>query len=243
LGVLVYDVHHDTPHDNTFVAMQQSKVWRVGIDISDPPFASEPDGHTLVGFDIDLAHTLAERLGVQLQIKALGYDGLYDALKVGTVDSLISALSINPAYYGDVIYSTPYFDNGVVIASTNPLFQHMADLDGKRVAVEYGSTADQTLRLWARRLHWIDVQHYPATDIALDAARAGQADAALGDAITIHLYSRIRSGLTISADSITSDPYAIAVRRDSPFLADAINKALDSIRIDGTLDAIIARWL
>ena len=243
LGMFIYDIHHGAIHDNTYTAIKQSKIWRVGIDISDPPFASEPDGHTLVGFDIDLAHALADRLGVQLQIQALGYDGLYDALKVGTSDSLISALSINPAYYGDVIYSAPYFDNGVVIASANAQFQTMTDLDGKRVAVEYGSTADEAVRLWSRRLHRIDVQHYPAAEAALDAVRTGQADAVLSDAVTTRLYIRAHGGLTMGTDQVTSDPYAVAVRIDSPFLAAAINNALDAMRSDGTLAAIIARWL
>ena len=243
LALLIYDAHRALPHDNTYVAIRQSKIWRVGIDISNPPFASEPDGHRLIGLDVDLAHALADRLGVDLQIQALGYDGLYDALKVGTADSLISALSINPAHFGDVLYSTPYFDNGVVIASHNMRFLQMADLDGERVAVEYGSTADQAVRLWERRLHYIDVRHYPTSDSALDALRNDQVHAALIDAITARLYKRHYSDLNISTDQVTFDPYAIAVRIDSPFLAGAINAALDVLRVDGTLDAIIARWL
>ena len=243
LALLIEDVHHGVAYDDTYRAVQQSKIWRVGIDISNPPFASEPDGQTLAGLDIDLAHALADRLGVRLQVVALGYDGLYDALKVGSADSLISALSVNPAYYGDVIYSSAYFDNGLVIASRAGTVQQMADLEGRRVAVEYGAAADELLRLWARRLHHIDILHYPTAAAALDAARSGQADAALVDMITARLYLRATLGLTFSAQQTTADPYAVAVRRDSPFLAAAINAALETMRADGSLEAIIRRWL
>jgi ABC-type amino acid transport substrate-binding protein len=243
LALLTYDAHRDLPRDDgTLARIQKTGVWRIGMDISDPPFASEPDG-VPIGLDVDFANALGERLGVHVQIQPLGYDGLYDALKTGTVDGLISALSIDPGRYSDVIYSAPYFDNGIVIAARDNGLIRMADLDGRRVAVEYGSTADETARLWQRRLHQLNEQLSQTGDGALDAARTGQADAALTDAVTARLYLKTHSGLTISPVSVTSDPYAVAVRNNSFFLAGAVNAALDAMRADGTLDALVVHWL
>ncbi|MHB8629433.1 MAG: ABC transporter substrate-binding protein [Aggregatilineales bacterium] len=243
LALVTYDAHHDLPRDDgTLARIRQTGIWRIGMDISDPPFASEPNGAPN-GLDVDFANALGERLGVHVQIQPLGYDGLYDALKTGTVDGLISALSIDPGRLGDVIYSVPYFDNGIVIATRDHALVKMADLDRRRVAVEYGSTADETARLWQRRLHQLNEQLSPAADGALDAALTGQADAALTDAVTARLYLKTHTGLSISPVYVTSDPYAVAVRNNSFFLADAITKALDAMRADGTLDTLIARWL
>ena len=243
LALLTYDAHRDLPRDDgTLAHIEQSGVWRIGMDISDPPFASEPAGAPL-GLDVDFANALGERLGVRVQIQPLGYDGLYDALKTGTVDGLISALSIDPARFGDVIYSAPYFDNGIVIVARDPALIHMVDLEGRRVAVEYGSTADETARLWQRRLHQLNEQLSQTADDTLDAVRIGAVDAALTDAVTARLYLKAHTGLRISPVYVTSDPYAVAVRNNSLFLAGAINTALDGMRADGSLDALIDRWL
>lgn len=244
LAVLIaYDAHRDLPRDDgTLAHIQQTGIWRIGMDISDPPFASEPAG-TPVGLDVDFANVLGQRLGVRIQIQPLGYDGLYDALKTGTVDGLISALSIDPAYFGDVFYSIPYFDNGIVIVTQDDSIQRMADLDGKHVAVEYGSTADETVRLWQRRLHQLPEELFQTANDALDAVRMGKADVALADAVTARLYLITHPGLNIRPLYVTSDPYAVAVRNSSLFLVGAVNAALDAMRSDGTLDAIINRWL
>ena len=243
LALLTYDAHRDLPRDDGLLAhIQQTGVWRIGMDISDPPFASEPAA-VPVGLDVDLANALGERLGVRVQIQPLGYDGLYDALKTGDVDGLISALSIDPAHFGDVIYSAPYFDNGIVIVAQDSALVQMADLDGRRVAVEYGSTADETARLWQRRLHQLNEQLSQTADEALEAVRTGTVDAALTDAVTARLYFNTHTGLRLSPVYVTSDPYAVAVRNNSLFLAGAINSALDKMRTDGTLNALIDRWL
>jgi len=243
LALFTYDAHRDLPRDDgTLAHIRQTGIWRIGMDISDPPFASEPSG-TPIGLDVDFADALGQRLGVRVQIQPLGYDGLYDALKTGTVDGLISALSIDEAHFGDVIYSSSYFDNGIVIVAQDSTLQRMTDLDGKRVAVEYGSTEDETVRLWQRRLHQVNEQLEQTADEALNDVGTAKADAALTDATTARLYFKAHAGLTVSPLYVTSDPYAVAVRNNSFFLADAINATLDAMRSDGTLDAMINRWL
>ncbi len=115
--------------DDTWDRVRQTGVLRVGMDASFPPFETiAPDG-TLVGFDVDLARELAQRIGpavstaeksevegIEVQFVAnLPYDGLYDALAVDRVDLVISALVVNPARMADFAYSTIYFDAGQVL--------------------------------------------------------------------------------------------------------------------------------
>jgi cystine transport system substrate-binding protein len=99
-------------------------ILRVGMDASFPPFETIAADGTLVGFDVDLAQELGQRLGpalsgaegIEVQFVAnLPYDGLYDALAVDRVDVVISALVVNPARVADFAYSTSYFDAGQVL--------------------------------------------------------------------------------------------------------------------------------
>lgn len=237
--------HTVPPNDGTFERVEKSGLLMVGMDASYPPFSNTPSGGDPAGLDVDIANEIGKRLNVKVHVVNMGFDGLYDALFTGQVDALLSALSIAPGQLGRVSYTRGYIDAGTVIVSPDGHYQHMPDLDGKTVAVEYGSEGDETARLWQRRLHSLTIAHFGTADEALNAAAQGKADAALLDSVTARLYLRAHKDakLSISPDLVTSDIYAIAVRQTSLDLEDAISKALDDMQADGTLDAIINRWL
>jgi ABC-type amino acid transport substrate-binding protein len=218
----------------------------IGLDPSYPPFeALAPDGE-LYGLDVDLGRELADRLGVESHFVLIGYDGLYDALLVGQVDVLISALVVEPGRMDDVAYSATYFDAGLVLvapADARGDIGGMQDLAGRTVAVEYATEGDVEARRWARRLGDLSVRPSDTADEALAAVRAGAADAALVDGISGRLYVREHPGLALVPELVTSAPYAVGVRADDRALLGAVNDALDRMVTEGVLDAILARWL
>lgn len=231
------------PHDDgAWKRIQQTGVFRIGMDASYPPFGTAL-GDSITGLDADLAAEIGRRLGVKVQIVNMGYDGVYDALQIGQVDALISALSFDPRRLGTFRYSRAYFDAGQVLVSRGGAYTTMNSLEGRVVAVEYASVGDEVARLWIRRLHRLDIAHFTTSDEAIAAVATGKADAALVDAVAAHLYGRHQPGLAISPDSVMPDYYAIAMRLTSFDLAGAIDYALRGMEEDGTLDAIIRRWL
>jgi ABC-type amino acid transport substrate-binding protein len=184
--------------DVTWERVRESGILRVGMDASFPPFETIAVDGTLVGFDVDLARELGRRLGpvlsepvlseaegaegaegVKVQFVAnLPYDGLYDALAVGRVDVVMSALVVNPARMADFAYSTPYFDAGqVLVAREKPdRFRktcQVSDMDGCTLAVEFGTHGDLEARKWARRLSDLTVVPYQ-TAAELGAGGDGQ---------------------------------------------------------------------
>jgi ABC-type amino acid transport substrate-binding protein len=240
---IFYRWRHSRPtSDGTWARVQQTGVLRVGMDASYPPFSDAPSG-TPVGLDVDLINEIGRRLHARIEITNMGFDGLYDSLYTGQVDVLISALSIDPAQLGRVMYTRNYIDAGQVIVSQDDKLRRMPDLEGRTVAVEYGSTGDEVARLWQRRLHRLDITHFTTPDEAMEAVGQGKADAALTDWVTARLYLRTHSGVSISPEWVTSDVYALAVRLSSYDLAGSINAALNDMERDGTLGAILRRWL
>jgi ABC-type amino acid transport substrate-binding protein len=216
---------------------------RVGVDPSYPPFAVAT-ADDLYGLDIDLARAIGERLDLPVRFVLLGYDGLYDALKVDQVDVLISALLIDPSRRNDVLYTAPYFNAGLVLVSTaGSPFVSMEAMPGRSVAYEFGSSAEAEARKWLRRVLPFETRPYELASYALDAARLGEADAAMVDAITARLYRREHSEWRTQMASVNETWYAIAARSDRGAAWNAVNYALESMRADGTLDAILARWL
>jgi polar amino acid transport system substrate-binding protein len=216
---------------------------RVGIDASFPPFgvATADD---LFGLDVDIARELGERLDLPVRFVNLGYDGLYDSLRVDQVDVLISALLIDPLRHNEVHYSTPYFNAGLVLVSAvGSEFDSMATMPDHALAYQYGSLADAEARRWLRRVLPFETRPYELTEYALDAARLGEADAALVDAISARLYLREYPDWDVQQHYVADNWLALATRRDKTSKWIAINEALHSLIEDGTLEMLIDEWL
>lgn len=233
--------------DRTWQRIQQQGVLRVGMEASWQPFEFiDPQGQ-LVGFDVELAQALGERLGVNVQFVAnLSFDGLYDALAADRVDVVISALIVDPSRSADVSFSTPYFDAGqVLVVGQGADISGMRDLSGRVLAVVLGSDGDALARHWARRLVGMSLLHTDTATEAVQAVAQGHAAAALIDRASALLALRQTRipGLRINSPPLTGEQFAAAVRRDSDALLRALNAALDELRRDGTLKALEEKWL
>ena len=235
-----------SPYDATWERVQETQVLRVGMDASFPPFEAVAADGSLVGFDVDLAREVSQRLGVEPHFVAnLPYDGLYDALTAGRVDVVISALVVNPARTADFAYSSPYFDAGhvLVVRQREQTIRSAGDLSNRSLAVVLGTPGDQEARERARRSSDLVVVQYPTPAHALDAVRIGEADAALVDHVSALQAIGAGSPLTIVGEPVLETPYAAAVRDDSQRLLRGINSALTAMEDDGTLDRLVTEWL
>jgi len=231
------------PIDLTWHRMQVNKDFYVGIDPSYPPFAEwTPDA--IVGIEPDIARELGARMGVETSILIMGYDGLYDALYTGEVDLILAGLRADPLYAEWVHYSPPYFDAGQVLVSrADAPYKTMDALNGKWLAVEIASAGDQAAQRWQRRLDALHIRRVMLPEEALAAVEAGEVDVALVDTISAREYLQGHPGLVRAAETTAPDEYVIAMRDANYRLIDAVEKALAEMRADGTLNAIIERWL
>ncbi|GAB4421946.1 MAG: transporter substrate-binding domain-containing protein [Anaerolineae bacterium] len=231
------------PQDGTWRRVQINRDLYVGMDPSYPPFAAwTPE--QIVGIEADLAREIGRRLGVETHILIMGFDSLYDALYTGTVDMVIAGLHPNKALTEWVYYSQPYFDAGQVLVSpVSAPVDDMRDLDGKTLAVEMASAGDQAAQRWTRRLHSLTVQRFLLPQEAMRAVEEGQAAAALVDTISAYQYLAQHPALRMADHTTVAAPYAIAMRKANFRLTAAVERALKAIKTDGTLDAILARWL
>ncbi|MBC8172022.1 MAG: amino acid ABC transporter substrate-binding protein, partial [Anaerolineae bacterium] len=217
---------------------------RIAVDASYPPFAVAT-ADDLFGLDIDLGRAIGERIGIPVRFVNMGYDGLYDSLQTGQTDLILSALLMDGAKLGDVRYTRYYFDAGLILVSAKnqPIESSMNSLVGKSLAYEFGSAADGEARAWARRIGDFEHRPYELPEYALDAVRFQQADTALVDAIAGRLYLRQHPDWQADYVSITHALFAGAVRIDRIFVWRLVNRALQDMVDNDSLDKIIARWL
>lgn len=231
------------PVDLTWHRVQVNRDLYVGIDPSYPPFA-EWAPERIEGIEADIARELARRLDVEPQLLIMGYDGLYDALYTGYVDFVIAGLRTSAAQDDWVHYSEPYYDAGqILVTPVDAPLESMARLEGKTLAVELASAGDLAAQRWQRRLHVLNVSRFILPAEAMQAVEEGNADAALVDTVSARLYTQAHPDLRMASRTSVPDEYVIAMRDANYRLIDAIERALAGMKADGTLDAIINRWL
>ena len=230
--------------DEVWARIQRSGVWRVGMDPSFPPFESLDGEGQPIGYDVDLARAIAARWGVEVSFEGIGFDGLVAALWAHKADSVISALPVDPRLTRDVAYSIPYFEAGLllVVAEGTTDIASPDDLAGRRLAVEWGSEGDVQGRELRRRLEGLTLLPFPLPQDALAAVVAGEADAALTDAISLRQFQREHGGLRAVGPPLVSVPYVVAMPRQAPKLLAAVNEALAALQEEGTLARLEEKW-
>ena len=235
--------------DSTWARIVEEGTFRIGIDPSFPPFESDDGKGNLFGLDIALANEMAQdwsralTMTIRVEYVYTGYDGLYDALKAGQFDAIISALPYDARKTEDARFSTAYFDGGplIVVRESDTTTQLYSDLMNKRIGVELGSSGDSFARRWQRRLKY-DLHQYNTPIEALRALRLGAIDAAFVDYIAYTDFARVENGIKTIGSPLSNELYVIAVRQDSPTLLGRINATIDAMKKDGRLEKLHQAW-
>ena len=235
------------PPDPAWQRIQAQKVFTVATDASYPPFSSLDANGNLFGFDIDLADEIGRRWGVQVKYENITYDALLDTLIVGRDDAVVSAFVPQPERTRQVAYTRAYFTSGTVAVIRQGKGQRLgadpqAWAAGKILAVEYGADGDALARQWASRTTGVSVLRKDTPDNALLALEAGQADAALVDAITAYAFMIGHPDLQLAGPALNPEPYVIAVNIQSPQLLSQLQQTLAAMQADGTLAALKEKW-
>ncbi len=236
--------------DSTWTRIVDTGVFRIGVDPSFPPFEMDDGKGHLSGLDIALAQVLVQtwstEAGATLKVQYVytGYDGLYDALKAGQFDAILSALPYNPSKTEDVRFSHSYFNGGpqVVVRESENAVKSWQDLADKRIGVELGSSGDTFARRWQRRLKY-DLREFNTPAEALHAVKTGQVDGVFTDAIAFDIFLKSEGGVKLVGKPLADELYVIAVRKDTPTLLQEINAVIDAMKGDGRMDQLYAQWL
>jgi polar amino acid transport system substrate-binding protein len=97
-------------------------------------------GPKLAGFEVDVADALAKRMGVAIEWRALSFDALLAGLRQDRWDLVIASFGITPERAKAVTFTDPHYCSGGIVVAKNPAIRTSADLVGRTVAVQTGST-------------------------------------------------------------------------------------------------------
>jgi polar amino acid transport system substrate-binding protein len=212
-----------------------------GSDTAFPPFESM-NGSVAEGFDVDLAAAIAKEIGLTSDFKSYKFDTLIPTLKAGgKFDIVMSGMTINADRKKEIDFSDPYIDSNQSIAVKNDAtFKSAADLAGKKIGVQSGTTGQQ----WAKEnIKGATLVPFDDTMAAFSALQAGKVDAVVNDLpVSAAIVKDTARGLKIIQEIPTGEQYGIAVSKDNQDLLKAINGGLAKVKASGEYDTIYKKW-
>ncbi len=218
-------------------------VYNIGTNAEYPPFESVDAAGQIIGFDPDIIAAIAAKAGFQFEFINTKWDGIFVALQSGEFDAVISAATITEERSQIVDFSDSYFNAGQMIAvriADQENITQPADLDGKKVGVQLGTTGD----IWASENTEAEVVRYEEITLAFQALTNGDIDAIVNDGPTSAdiIKANPEMRVTLVGEPFTDELYGIAVNKGRPELLKAINEGLAAIKADGTYDQIYDKW-
>ncbi len=133
--------------DDSLQKILDKGVLVLGLDETFPPMGYRNESGTIVGFDIDLATEVAARLGVELKLQPIDWNAKEMELNDGKIDMIWNGMSLTPARIEEMNMSKPYIANRqIIIVNENSGIKTKADLAGKKVAAQAGSSAIDAMK-------------------------------------------------------------------------------------------------
>lgn len=219
----------------------------LGLDDSFPPMGFRDDEDNIVGFDIDLAKAVCEKLGVELKLQPIEWPAKEQELKTFNIDCIWNGFSVTPDRVEQLTMSIPYMGNSISIVVVNGSdIKTKADMAGKRLAVQGGSSAEEALnseenRDFRESLSEINGSFKDYVTALMD-LETGNSDAVLMDSVVANYMINTGKDFYILDDSLVAEEYAIGFRKGEEALANAVNEALRELKADGTVEKIATKW-
>lgn len=233
--------------DNSLKYIQDNSKLILGLDDAFPPMGFRDDNDNIVGFDIDLAQAVCDKLGVKLELQPIEWDAKEQELNTKNIDCIWNGLSVTPDNEKNMTLSKSYMANKISLVVTNgSTIAAMADMAGKRLAVQSGSSAEETLDAEENKDFKASLgQVNPFSDYvtALMDLETGNSDAVLMDSVVAnYMITDAGKAYKVLGESLLEDKYAIGFRKGDQALCDAVWSALEELKTDGTVAEISVKW-
>ncbi len=203
------------------------------------------DGDKIVGIDAEIAEAIAKKLGLELVIEDMAFDSILTAVAEGSADFGLAGMTITEERLESVNFSISYA-SGVqsVIVKEDSAIKTVDDLfaDGasQKVGVQLGTTGDAycTADLGEDR-----VTSFTTGNEAVSALLGGDVDCVVIDNQPAKAFVQNNKGLKILETTYADEDYAACVAKENTELLKAIDIAISQLISDGTIDAIVAKYI
>ena len=205
------------------------------------PFSYYNDKNELVGYDVDVARAVAEKLGLKIEFLTAPWDAMLAAFDAGKADAVFNQVSITDERKKKYEYSVPYtvVYGAIIVHKDNNDIKSFEDLKGKK-------NADSATSNWAQVAKKYGAQNVTVDSFAksMELLIARRVDTVVRDNTVFYdfLKQRPDAPIKISAKLKDVDYSAAIVQKGNKELADQISKALNELKAEGKLKEISLKY-
>ncbi|MED9933610.1 MAG: amino acid ABC transporter substrate-binding protein [Catenibacillus sp.] len=219
----------------------------IGVDDTFAPMGFLDENNELTGFDIEMAKTVGEKLGIPVEFQTIDWSMKEQELNQGNIDLIWNGYSVTDERAEKVLFTDAYLDNKqVVVTMADSGIQSLADLNGKVVAVQADSSAIEAIEANPEIGDtFADRPEFATNDEAIMDMEAGRSDAVVADSVLLNYVISHKddpSKYVILDEDFGSEQFAVGVRKEDTALCEAINNAFKELKADGTAGELSVKW-
>ena len=228
--------------NTTMGRIQQKGEIVVGVKYDVPPFGfKNPRSGAIEGFDVDLGEAVAQKLGVRPKFVEAISDNRIPFIKDGTVDLVLSTMTINAERAEQIGFTDPYFiAKGRILVPKDSDIAGIDDLAGRKVCTALGSTYEETLKKQAPKA---DLRLVDAYSECLELLQNGAVDAISTDDVILTGMIIQDDSLKLVGEELTTEPYGGGFKKGDTQFAQFLNGVIDEYKSDGRWQRSYDKWL
>jgi len=228
---------------------QTSEVLLIGTSADYPPFAFYDDDFQLAGFDVELIRAIGQKMGKQVQISDMAFDGLGTALQIGQIDAAIAAISVTEERREQFLFSNVYLvsQGGVLAGAESTVDEITAPV--QLVNLRTGVQTQSVFEGWIRNtlvepglMPVTNLFTYPRIDHAVEDLRQGRLDVVVLDSKPALEFAN-QGGVKVVGTGGSQQLYAIGLNPCAVTLQEEINRALMALSNEGVIADLTQRYL
>lgn len=233
-----------TAQDNSLQNVLDKGTLVLGLDDSFPPMGFRDENNNIVGFDIDVATEVANRMGVELKLQPIEWSTKEMELNTGSVDCLWNGLSIDDERKQAMDLSEPYMTNRMVLVVLNDSeYTDQASLAGKTIGVQNGSTAEKILEESDFSKTIGNTIGFKDNVTAFMELETKGIDAIFMDEVVAnYAITSQNKDFKVLEGGLTEEEYAVGFKKGNTALKNEVQKYIDEMKADGTMTQISEKW-
>ncbi len=230
--------------ENSLERIFKKGTFVLGLDDSFPPMGFRNNDNEIVGFDIDVAREVCDRLGVKLILQPISWTAKEQELNSYNIDCIWNGMSVDEDRKEKMSLSFPYLKNSMSFTTKiDSSIDSLNDLKGKKIGVQSGSTAEKILQESDIYSSFEKVISYADNITAFMDLDINQVDSVFLDNVVANYYiTNNNKPYKVLEESLQEEEYAIGFRKQDTELCNKVNEILIEMKEDGTLAEISTKW-
>ena len=229
--------------DGQLAKIQEKGEIVVAMEGTWSPWTYHDESDQLVGYDVEVAKLIAEKLGVKVTFVEGEWDGLFAGLDAGRYDIVVNGVEMTQERAEKYDFTEPYayIRTAVIVDGSNMEIQSFEDLKGKKTANTISSTYAELAESYGANVTGVDDLNQ-----TFELLLSGRIDATLNAELTFYDYINAHPDRNLKIAALTEEAslVCIPVRKgeDTASLREAINQAIEEIKESGELSVLSDKY-